>query len=206
MEEPNLSFIEELIKMLNSHKTVEKIQAIQDLGISKDIRAVEPLLDFLENGKGNEAFVTFPFLIQALGAIGDVRAVEPLIKLFDSNSEYLRKELILEALGEIGGTKAVQILISALQKGNHWERVASAKGLRLVRDATALNPLLHSLKKDDDDGVRYFVALALAEIGDDQTINVLEEVRQKNNERDKNVRLNNAIVQAIETIKKRQSN
>jgi hypothetical protein len=72
-------------------RSADAIPAIDALGASGDLRAVEPLIDLLERSDSLEVKI---HVCDALGRIGDPRAIDPLIaKLQDRDEDfYVRKK------------------------------------------------------------------------------------------------------------------
>ncbi|MEW5820364.1 MAG: HEAT repeat domain-containing protein [Cyanobacteriota bacterium] len=107
--------VEELIKDLNNKDFNVRKDAVFVLGKIGDTRAVESLINVL-----NDTGLVYHITI-ALGEIGDARAVEPLINAFKDNDEYVR-EVAAIALGKIGDTRAIEPLIDTLKDKNEVAR------------------------------------------------------------------------------------
>lgn len=105
-------------------------RAIDALGRIGDVRAVEPLVEFLKyTGERDNAIRCKA--ISALGSIGDERAIEPLLVFLqdtDKLDNTIRYFSII-ALGAIGGSKPVEPLCKCLEDSNNRIRVSAAKSL-----------------------------------------------------------------------------
>jgi HEAT repeat protein len=103
-----------LIKALHYKKNSQiRFDAARLLGEISDLRAVDPLIDALEDEEvmvRNEA-------ARVLGEIGDPRAVDPLINALDSEEDYSIgvRWGVIEALGKLGDTRVVELLIALLR-------------------------------------------------------------------------------------------
>jgi HEAT repeat protein len=76
-----------LIEELGSPNATNRFHAAFFLGIKKEKRAVNALIEALQDGDGN----VVANVIYALGEIGDPQALEPLRKLNDAGVEKLRR-------------------------------------------------------------------------------------------------------------------
>jgi HEAT repeat protein len=88
-----------LIEELGSPNATNRFHAAFFLGIKKEKRAVNALIEALQDGDGN----VVANVIYALGEIGDPQALEPLRKLNDAGVEKLRR-IAIEKLRQIKGS------------------------------------------------------------------------------------------------------
>ena len=88
-----------LIEELGSPNATNRFRAAFFLGIKKEKRAVNALIEALQDGDGN----VVANVIYALGEIGDPQALEPLRKLNDTGVEKLRR-IAIEKLRQIKGS------------------------------------------------------------------------------------------------------
>ena len=125
------TFLEPLLKLLESGKHYQQEFAAVALGSMGDGRAIEPLFKlFMQPSslRGRGAPSLQATIIHALGEIGDERAIKPLLEIYDlapgSNSSSSRRQIwILAAIGNLA------------QQGN----VMAVKELtRLMRDEDTL--------------------------------------------------------------------
>ncbi|MCD4684978.1 MAG: HEAT repeat domain-containing protein [Anaerolineae bacterium] len=101
--------VEPLIAALHTGRTEwGRSSAAEALGQIDDTRAVQPLIEALQQGFSSAA--------EALGQLGDARAVEPLIAALNDESQFVRGRTA-GALGLLGDARAVGPLIAALQDG-----------------------------------------------------------------------------------------
>ncbi len=90
---------EVLIEELGSPDATKRAQAAFYLGLKKEKRAVNALIEALQDGDVN----VVGNVIYALGEIGDPQALEPLRKLNDASIEKLRR-IAIEKLRQIKGS------------------------------------------------------------------------------------------------------
>jgi hypothetical protein len=105
--------VQGLIKAMSYQKDVDvRVAAARALGQIGDARAVEPLIEILNDRQGSASLAAI-----ALGKIGDSRAVEPLIAaLKDKGANYYPiRSNAADALGSIGDSRAVEPLVEALK-------------------------------------------------------------------------------------------
>jgi F0F1-type ATP synthase membrane subunit b/b' len=88
-----------LIEELGSPNPIDRSHAAFFLGIKKEKRAVNALIEALQDGDGN----VVANVIIALGEIGDPQALEPLRKLNGAGVEKLRR-IAIEKLRQIKGS------------------------------------------------------------------------------------------------------
>ncbi len=87
----------ELIKALGHQNPIIQQDAAESLGMSRDERATEPLI---QNLKDKNKFVRKE-VIMALGKIGDTRAVEPLTNALQVEKDEFVKRLIEKILEKL---------------------------------------------------------------------------------------------------------
>jgi len=131
--------IESLIQSLRSKKlfkTQTPWDTAKALGELGDARAVEPLIEALEN----KQILVRMEAAKALGKIGNTRAVEPLIEALQSLPGTAS-----EALARIGDPRAVEPIIEMLRHAHPLARVKVAEALGEIGDERALEPLAQAL-------------------------------------------------------------
>ena len=120
--------------------------AARALGQIGDPRAVDPLIEALEN----EYIAVRLGAAQALGEIGDARAVDPLIQALEVEDEYCGVQYeAAQALGKIGDARAIKPLIRALKDDDEIFRSWAAEALGEIGDARAVEPLTEALEDAD---------------------------------------------------------
>lgn len=163
------------------------------LGLIKDYRAVDPLVDCL----GNDTPRMRKVAAAALGSLGRRRAVEPLIAALENSdegvSEAAREAIIrigegaieplvgglkdhdenrrrnairvLDMMGDIAELQPFlcRVLISDLKDGDKWARIRTASALGDIRKEWAVKPLIEALYYY---GVRDAARSALVKIGE----------------------------------------
>ncbi len=141
------------------------------LGLTKNSRAVEPLIMQLEKSDKYTEAETKREIIQALKMIGDKQALPALheILLNDENPSLVRYDAA-RALGKIASTDSIYTLIKALDDGNWMVKGACAAALAGTEDKRAIKKLKLILNTDagyDASRARDRVAWALARMGDE---------------------------------------
>jgi HEAT repeat protein len=147
-----------LLAALTHAEWLVRLHAVEALGKTKLLEAVDPLLSVLFNDRDRAVRED---AVRALGQIGDARAVEFLITAM---KEPGLRPLAVEALGRIGDRRAVPVLIDVLEGlerpevsrpldgcGDRWDEDmltlgAAVKALGAIRDETAMPSLLKALR------------------------------------------------------------
>ena len=140
--------IQSLISQLTSGNSQSRITAAKELGRLGDKRAVEPLIDCLNNTNIRNPFVKST-AAEALGQIGDPRAVEPLIASLKSR-EFILHGPAIEALDKIGDKRAVKPLCEFLI-GDHRippDLEAALKTLGNLGDPNAVDEIVTLLNSN----------------------------------------------------------
>ncbi|NYB52411.1 MAG: HEAT repeat domain-containing protein [Methanobacteriaceae archaeon] len=106
--------VKPLIKALNDEKYHEeyliKTGCIKVLGLIGDKRAVEPLIELLDD---YDSYVRSSSA-KSLGLIGDKRAVEPLIELLENDINTFVRKASVSALGKLGASNAINPIIDTI--------------------------------------------------------------------------------------------
>ncbi len=133
--------------------------AAEALGLIKDKRAVDPLINALKD-KNEEARWKAAW---ALGNIGDKKAVGPLIYALQDEYWPVRR-FAASSLGKIGHVKSVRSLINVLGDDDWHVRKYAADALGRIGDERAIGPLVKTLNDPDGD-VRWRAVAALGKMG-----------------------------------------
>jgi HEAT repeat protein len=136
-----------------------KVRTIQELGRTKDRRAVDLLLPFVHSRYSGCA-------AEALGEIGDPRAVEPLLTALRSG-----EIASAAALGKIGDARAIGPLVAALASTYEGLRTASKMSLdqinpqwRELDDARKIFPELAAKRTSRSLSDRYAAGDAMRDV------------------------------------------
>jgi HEAT repeat protein len=151
--------VEELITDLQDEKPLVRWQAAEQLGRSKDTRAVAPLIETL----GDDDEGVRREVIKALGEIGSSRAVEHLGRMLEDPDELVRLNTLV-ALEKISGDEAITLIITALKNENSLVRMNAAASLGRIGDSRAAGPLKEVAATDTLSYVRLAAKEALAQI------------------------------------------
>ncbi|HIJ07675.1 MAG: PBS lyase HEAT domain protein repeat-containing protein [Methanomicrobiales archaeon 53_19] len=152
-----------LLNVLAHGELDQRYSAIDALGLLRDPRAIELLVETLQS----DAYSGLRWkAAEALARIG-TPAVGPLLTLLDDPDEDLRWKVAI-ALGEIGDPRAVAPLITLLDDPDAYVRSRAALALGSIGDP-AITALTESLSSPDP-AIRAAVISALGGIGSDQVI------------------------------------
>jgi HEAT repeat protein len=146
-----------LLDALTHGEWLVRLHAVEALGKTRSLEAVDPLLSVLFNDRDRAVRED---AVRALGQIGDARAVEFLVTAM---KEPGLRPLAVEALGRIGDRRAVPVLMNVLEGvdrpevsqpidgcGDHWGEDmitfgAAARALGVIRDESAIPSLIKAL-------------------------------------------------------------
>ncbi|HOI16716.1 MAG TPA: HEAT repeat domain-containing protein, partial [Geobacteraceae bacterium] len=124
---------EVLLDLLRDANSAIRRQVILWLGITRNERAVQPLLDLIfERDVMGKSITLKKEALLAIGRIGDRRALEPLFRLVRKRHMLARdrweglKILAVEAIGRIGGDSARDFLEKTEMRGGSVGRACSA--------------------------------------------------------------------------------
>jgi HEAT repeat protein/Fe-S cluster biogenesis protein NfuA len=154
--------VKPLIAVLGSEDQYTCNYAAWALGVISDDRAVEPLIDALEDTRRSLR----RNVVRALLVMADPRAVEPLIAALADPCLEVRR-LVIRALGSFGGGRAVGPLLE--YQRNHRFTDEEVVGALVKIGQPAVEPLVAALK-DDHRGVVAVAATALGKIRDPRTL------------------------------------
>jgi HEAT repeat protein len=152
---------------------IQRVCAIDGLGLLGDARAVEPLLRALSDPGSNIRYSA----AAALGRLGDARAVEPLLHALSDPDEDVRSSAA-DALGLLGDARAVEPLLHALSDPDGRVRSSAADALGKLGEP-AVEPLIRVLS-DPRGYIRSSTADALGKLGEpavEPLIRVLSDPR-----------------------------
>jgi HEAT repeat protein len=178
--EANKNAVPKLIASLKDNNKNVRGQVAKVLGEIKDNRAVEPLCIYLhdiESSVREQAAL-------ALMNIKDTRSVEPLIGAFVFLNNY---EVLKRALDTIEpdwmrkevAKNAVPLYISYLKANDEKYRLEAVKALGIIKDKSAVGPLILALKEDHYVNVKDLAAEALISINDSSAVEPLVNIALK---------------------------
>jgi len=176
------SAVEPLLEVLqDENSSTLHRECIKALGEIRDKRAVEPLLEALQNKEislREEA-------VKALGQMGDSTVVKPLISVLQNeNSSTLRVQTI-RALGSTKDKRAVEPLIETLQREMQKARseantaiiIEVAGALGKIKDNRAFEALITVIEERADYGLIEKSAWALSELGNKRAYEALNSAK-----------------------------
>jgi len=122
--------------------------------------ALEPLTQALSEGNVQTRLAS----AVALGTIGGSRPIEPLTYAVNNDKDEDVRIASVQSLGIIGRAKSKEVLRRALNDDSHEVRSKALGALSFLRDTSAVEPLLNSLR-DADKEVRWDAAESLGYLG-----------------------------------------
>ena len=146
-----------LLQSLKREKAQIKLASVRLLGWVGDERAVEPLVNLLQEDELQED------IMEALLILGRGGVIHALIPFLDSPDNIIRR-CISHLLGEIGDSNAVEALIKSLSDEDGHVRGNSMIALGKIKDRRAITPLMDFLNDEYDD-VQESAVTAIVEIG-----------------------------------------
>lgn len=127
--------VEASIEKLGSEDQKKRVEAIYELGLSGDPRAVVPLIGALADKNEEAACIA----AMSLGKLGDKSAVEPLIAVVKKCDGSTLGSNAIWALGQLKDASAVETLCNVLVgKGKTEEKVEAAYALGKIGGRKAL--------------------------------------------------------------------
>jgi HEAT repeat protein len=136
-------------------------RAAEALGQLRDQVATEPLIAAIRDADRGVRWSA----AAALGRLGDPGAVAPLIEALKDQDAWVRRG-VADALGRLGDRRAVEPLRAALKCEDGTVITTAAVALAtLLKDESAVEPLLAALEHPDSHGTRVEVFGAIVMIG-----------------------------------------
>jgi len=171
-----MASVDALIQQLETGNLHERTLAARALGDHHDPRAIDALIQTLEDRSADGSLRTEA--ARALGRIGDPKAIEPLIRTLHNEWHKtmggLRKT-IAETLGAFRDPRVTDALVNALAPDDDAAR-AAAESLKKLRDPRAVEWLTRLVAGDIEDArehERELAAQVLGAIGDPRAIPAL---------------------------------
>lgn len=168
--------LEGIIEVSHCDDAQMRMFACWILGQLQEKRAASPLLSVFRDK--NLDVATRSQAAVSLSMLGSKRPVKPLISAIQRDEEDFVKEYAVYVLGLLNDDRAVQPLIEILKNKDmstklRAQAAESLGHLGLFRASTA-TPMLVVALQDAAPEVRYWVAFALGELGDQDALHVLE--------------------------------
>lgn len=171
--------IPHLLGWLTKGDPKTRVSAADALGVTKDQRAVEPLLAVIGDPDADMRLWATMSLRKLVVLVEPVRtlysgpiAEAGIVTLDNDPASWVRVEAAA-LLGETRDPRAVEPLIVALGNEDRAVRWCAAEALGKVGDRRAVKPLIPVLG-DAEPGVRKWAAHALGKLGDTQALPALE--------------------------------
>jgi HEAT repeat protein len=141
------------------------------LGLARDERGVQPLIDQIHRLRGYSRSETFSRVIEALGRIGDRQAVDGLRNLIAHPIASVREQAAT-ALGHAQDPRAFDLLNTALSDVFASVRVSALMAMVQVKDSRVVGRLLEMLD-DPEEKVSTSAISALATLGEKSILQLL---------------------------------
>jgi HEAT repeat protein len=196
--------ITELINQLSKRNAYARMDAVSELGQSKDVRAVEPLIAALRDknaivraraaevlGEFNDARTISPLVAaladkdngagwnaaNALIKMADLGSIDPILEIL-AHPNWPARQRAVFVLGKSGQMRVVEHLIPALKDADWRVRSTALGALRDLKLVSDLEPFLSALK-DPDGRVRGASGEILAGIDDPTATDALKDALKK---------------------------
>ena len=180
----------ELSKVLNNPET-----------IPEDVSFKNQMISAYDHSINDDPLVR-AYLAIAMGATGDQFYAEDLVNGLEDESRESRLAAI-QAVGMVRSELAVVQLIDVIDNSDYQdERLAATMSLGFIGDSRAI-PKLNELLEDDEPNIRWDSAIALAKMGEESSVPIIENLMDREYlmtfpELDYN-EINKVIMTAIET-------
>lgn len=163
-----------LIQNLKDKSVYVRERTIWGLGLLRDLRAIQPLIECLDDSY----YMVQVLAIQTLGRLEAKEAMEPLKRKLDADDfpQYpeIIKHKVVRAITSIGGPEARAVLINVLTDEGYAElRLTAADGLGNYKDEEVIKTLLVALN-DWDELLRLHAAKSLFKIAPEKAVSAIE--------------------------------
>ena len=156
----------ELSKVLNNPET-----------IPEDVSFKNQMISAYDHSINDDPLVR-AYLAIAMGATGDQFYAEELVNGLEDESRESRLAAI-QAVGMVRSELAVVQLIEVLDNSDYQdERLAATMSLGFIGDSRAI-PKLNELLEDDEPNIRWDSAIALAKMGEESSIPIIENLMDR---------------------------
>tara|TARA_B100001094_G_scaffold68716_1_gene65081 strand:+ start:899 stop:1780 length:882 start_codon:yes stop_codon:yes gene_type:complete len=156
----------ELSKVLNNPET-----------IPVDVSFKNQMISAYDHSINDDPLVR-AYLAIAMGATGDQFYAEELVNGLEDESRESRLAAI-QAVGMVRSELAVVQLIEVLDNSDYQdERLAATMSLGFIGDSRAI-PKLNELLEDDEPNIRWDSAIALAKMGEESSIPIIENLMDR---------------------------
>ena len=156
----------ELSKVLNNPETIPEDFSFKNQMISAYDHSI------------NDDPLVRAYLAIAMGATGDQFYAEELVNGLNDESRESRLAAI-QAVGMVRSELAVVQLIDVIDNSDYQdERLAATMSLGFIGDSRAI-PKLNELLEDDEPNIRWDSAIALAKMGEESSIPIIENLMDR---------------------------
>ena len=156
----------ELSKVLNNPET-----------IPEDVSFKNQMISAYDHSINDDPLVR-AYLAIAMGATGDQFYAEDLVNGLEDESRESRLAAI-QAVGMVRSELAVMQLIDVIDNSDYQdERLAATMSLGFIGDGRAI-PKLNELLEDDEPNIRWDSAIALAKMGEESSIPIIENLMDR---------------------------
>ncbi|MCE7698573.1 MAG: 4a-hydroxytetrahydrobiopterin dehydratase, partial [Methanobacterium paludis] len=175
--------------VLKNGSDFEKRKATVRLGRLRDKRSINLLIKALDDG---DRFVQ-KASARSLGKIGDEKAIKPLIRILgfvDPEFRWAAKEALVEI-----GKSSEDDLISIMESKNYHQREMAIEALSEIESEKAEIPIKKALS-DEESTVRWRAARAVSKWYDENSVNTLKELAQKDPDR----KVRDEAIKSLKTV------
>ena len=194
----------ELLKYFNNADPLVRETAVLAIGSVQDKKAVDRLLDLLENDESQRIRMAAAF---SIGQVGIEGVVGNLTSILNDESSNLVKSKILESLGKCGNDSTLDFLVAYVKNQTNNEVINGAMlgisrlALRNIFSGGAMGQIYSVLNnKNYTDENKYYASIALSRLKDFDLTPYFKELSESfTNSTNLNVRLN--LIAAFSNIK-----
>jgi pterin-4a-carbinolamine dehydratase len=176
MESNNDEEVLSNMDVLKNGSDFERKKAAVKLGNLKDKRSVNLLIKTLDDSDRSVQKAS----ARSLGKIGDDKAIKPLIRILrfvDLEFRWAAKEALVEI-----GESCEDNLISIMESKSYHQREMAIEALSEIESEKAEIPIKKALS-DEESTVRWRAARAVSKWYDEDSVNTLKELSQKDPDR-----------------------
>lgn len=181
---------------MDDQQRVDTLEYLLKFDITADLSEVRPLIEDAETdiAMGEDREQEWQLLYELAATNADDQLYDELREMF-SSTDFADRIASVRSLARTQRPEAQQLLIRGLGEGRSDIRRFSARGLGQLASTEALSELRSAVRSEGDQETKIEMILAIGQIRDDQSANVL---RFMVNERDPEVKM--AVIEALGEI------
>jgi HEAT repeat protein len=167
--------IENLLTKLESASATDRMWAIEEITLLGDEKGISPIICMLDDKDEDVRAIA----VKCLGMFKDPLLFNPIYKKINDPAAIVRAFAFV-AIREMGTSSALRGLVFCLENRDEHIRRDAAYNLGELRHYDAVKPLLSTLKRDRNDGIKEEALIALGKIRDPSTLTVIRNELNRN--------------------------